>query len=335
MTDAALPSPAEGEGPGLMDQNLRFALLKAIADAAAKEVGNLRADHLTPLLQRYKAEGTTSYKVRVPGVNGTDVLVATVSLAVPKDSIEITDLDAFTAWAEANHPDMVHKEFVPGEPERTIVVPATEDHWDVTLAPKKQAAVMKQLTVAEEGVVDPSTGTVVDGVTSVPGRDPNSFAVTYEGDGRDQLAAAYQAGRLDHIVAGSTLPQIAGQRVIVERRLESVPVAPPADPEPVVVTSLEDAFGEDSAVRYGEEDFDLVEGSSYGRLNGVPLRPGDPGYVDQAARRGEFDQERADAVVAAFGEQARDEYDAAGAESAGFAIGVPDYADDAFDPGSF
>jgi hypothetical protein len=301
MTDAALPSPAEGEGPGLMEQNLRFALLKAIADAAAKEVGNLRADHLTPLLKRYKAEGTTSYKVRVPGQNGTDVLVATISLAVPKDSIEVTDLDAFTKWAEVNHPDMVHKEFVPGEPERTIVVPATEDRWDVTLAPKKQAAVMKQLTVAEEGVVDPSTGTVVEGVTSVPGRDPNSFAVTYEGDGRDQLAAAYQAGRLDHIVAGSTLPQIAGQRVIVERRLESVPVAPPADPEPVVVTSMEDAFGEDSAVRYGEEDlgaefsdgyalpgeeeFDLVDASSYGRLNGAPLRPGDPGYRASPARQ--------------------------------------------------
>lgn len=254
----------------LKDDNLRFVLLKAIADAAAKELGKLRDDHLSPLLERYDEDGTAQFRVRLPG---SDSLVATVSLAVPKDKLEVADEDAWVAWLEANHPAAVDRVVVPGEPEHTITVPATEDHTVTTLDDKKVTAVMKQFKVTKEGVVDTATGSLVDGVRNVAGGKPKSFAVKYEQDGAEQLAGAYRAGDLDAIVDGTSLPAV-GQRPVLERRLEVVrvdsmtvdgrpsfrveqesvvPVAPPVDQAPVAPTSLEEAFGPDARVRYGYE----------------------------------------------------------------------------------
>lgn len=221
-TELDVASDAEAE-PGLKERNLQFVLLKAIADAAAEELGRLRANHLTPLLEQYDANGTTSFKVRLPGPAGQDSLIATVSLGVPKDKLEIADEQAFTDWCAANHPEAVHVETIPGEPERTVVIPATEDRVERTLLSKPVNALFKQLKVTENGIVDPSTGMLVDGVANVPGARPNSFAVNYEPDGREQLAGAYRAGKLDHVVAGTTLPEVAAVRTVVERRLEAAP----------------------------------------------------------------------------------------------------------------
>lgn len=241
-TDVVAVSDEEAAAPaGLKERNLQFVLLKAIADAAAKELGRLRADHLTPLLERYDEDGSTAYKVRLPGATGADSLVATVTLSVPQDALEIADVDAFTAWCEANHPDAVNVETIPGEPERVEVIPATEDRIEKTLVSKEVTTIFKQLKVVEAGIVDPSTGTLVDGVTNVPGSRPKQFAVKYQPDGVEQIVGAYRAGKLDHVIAGTTLPEV-GRRGELERRLEIVRAGEPTD---------------------------LVDASSYGRLNGV------------------------------------------------------------------
>lgn len=265
--------------PALKDRNLRFVVLKAIVDAGTAELGNLREEHLPALLSAYKATEASSFKVRAPGVNGAPgPVVATVSLSVPKSKIEIHDEAEFLDWVQANHPDLV----IPAEPERTVVIPATERCLD----PKAWATLVKHFDEAEEGgIVDKATGAMVDGVIVNPGGDPKSFAVKYEAGAAEQLLASYRAGRLDAVVAGTSLPEVAS-RVVVERHLQ---VAPPSvmgeggmvmpttaavDLDPRDENEPECGCGGRHAVCPAEQAaLDLVDASTPGRLNGVPAAP--------------------------------------------------------------
>lgn len=259
----------------LKDDNLRFVLLKAIADAAAEELGRLRADHLPPLLERYAEDGSASFRVKLPG---SDDLVATVSLSVPKDKIEITDEDEFLTWAELHHAGAVHVEEIPGEPERVEVVPATEPRIERTILPKELTALMKQFKATQEGVVDLATGVLVEGATLVKGAAPKSFSVKYEPDGAELLAGAYRAGKLDDVVAGTTLPPV-GQRPVLERRLEIVP----------------DQMARDAGAQYGAHDSSVVPGDVAADLDLpgdvaaelAPLEDLGPEYSDGYALPGE------------------------------------------------
>lgn len=354
----------------LSTDNLRFVLLKAIADAAAKELGDLRDAHLEPLLERYDDEGTSSYKVKLP--DGT--VVANLALSVPKGAVTVTDDAAFTAWVRANHPDAVEEVFIPGEPEQIITVPATEDRTDYVLKDKKVSALMKQFKATEEGVVDTATGQMVAGAEYKKGAKPKAFAVTYETDGREQLAGAYRAGKLDEIVAGTSLPAV-GQRPVLERRLEVVrlesatvdgrpaftveqetpivrgpsawvadegtsynedePVAPPIDQEPITPTSLEEAFGEqDVAPRYGYE----VVGCPYDDCTGCVLCDPDGDY---SRFEGDGDEEWRQAGMDAANLEPRDlrgeeiVLDAQEEAAAGDDCDQDEGAEDDFDPGDW
>lgn len=205
----------------LKDRNLRFVVLKAIVDAGATELGNLRDEHLPALLAAYRSTEASSFKVRAPGTNGAPgPVVATVSLSVPKPKMEIHDQEEFLDWVQATHPDLVDVELIPAMPEHTIVVPATEERTERRLDPKAWATLVKHFDQAEEGgIVDTATGAMVDGIVVNPGGDPKSFAVKYEAGAADQLLASYRAGRLDEVVAGTSLPEVAS-RVVVERRLQ-------------------------------------------------------------------------------------------------------------------
>lgn len=209
------------------DDNLRFVVLKALADAVTDELAQMRADHLGPLLERYDEEGTKSFSVRLPS---TGALIGALTLPEPKDKYEVTDEAAFTAWFAENHPDAVTVEVIPGEPERTVVVPATPDETITTIDPKHRTAIMKALKSTDDGIVDTVTGSYVQGVKFSPGKRPDKFSVTYEPEGREQLAAAYRAGELDGIVTGTALPPVSG-RIVIEQRLIEPPamtVVPPA-----------------------------------------------------------------------------------------------------------
>lgn len=211
----------------LKESNLRFVLLKAVADAVTEELAQMRAGHLGSLLERYDEEGTKSFSVRLPG-NGA--LIAALTLPEPKDTYEVIDEAAFTTWFAANHPDAVSTEMIPGEPEHTVVVPATRDQTITTINPKNRTAILKALESTDDGqVVDTVTGSFVEGVKFSPGRRPDKFSVRYETNGREQLAGAYRTGELDELVGGTSLPPI--NPVVVERRLEAVQAPDPTEPD--------------------------------------------------------------------------------------------------------
>lgn len=190
----------------LRDRNLRFALLKAVADAINDALAEERADHRDSLLERYDDEGTTSFDVRLP--DGTQV--AKISLAVPKAATTVTDEDALLAWAKVNAPELVETEVIPAQPERTVVMPATDEVVDEFLHPKRVTELLARVKPAPgtDMVVDPDTGVVVDGVTHAPAGRPKSFSVRYSPDGREALAVAYRSGELGHLTAGTVLPDV-------------------------------------------------------------------------------------------------------------------------------
>lgn len=207
----------------LAEDNLRFVLLHAMGDAVKKELGRLREGHTSTLVDVYNDTKGTAYKVTLPG---TDAVVATVTLRVPKSELELVDDDAFLKWAAANHPDMVELEEIPAVPEQ--IIPARPAREVAVLNQKKLTEVSKHFTRGGDGeVVDTTTGVFVDGMRWSTAPPPNQFEVRYEGDGRDRISTAYRAGQLNEVVAGSTLGAITAGPV-VERRLV---MAPPPEPE--------------------------------------------------------------------------------------------------------
>lgn len=191
----------------LRDRNLRFALLKAIADAVAEELANERAGHTADLLERYDDEGTKGFDVKLP--DGTKV--ATITLSVPKaPGVTVDDEEAFKAWCVANMPTAVDVIPMGGSEawDEVIHHPATQPYTLTVLDSTMVAALLKGARyVKGVGVVD-EAGQLIDGVTyQGPGR-PKSFSVRYEDGGREALAEAYRDGEVNHLLGGSTLPQL-------------------------------------------------------------------------------------------------------------------------------
>lgn len=185
----------------LRDRNLRFALLKAVADAINEELTNERTDHTIDLRARYDDEGTTGFDVKLP--DGTKV--AKISLSIPKPSTDVVDEEAFTAWCRDNFPTAVTEHLIPAQP--AVVLPATPARTVHVVDPKLTATLLKDAKVVD-GMVFDQNGTLIDGVEYKPAGAPKSFSVRYESDGRDALAVAYRAGELDHLVAGTALPAL-------------------------------------------------------------------------------------------------------------------------------
>lgn len=189
----------------LKDLNLRIALLKAISDAITEEVANARQAHRDELVERYVDEGTKSFDVRLP--NGTKV--GAISLTVPKAVTEVTDEELLLKWARENAPDLIEEVTIPGV--AAHFVEAVPERTEFALNAKRITELLDRVKPVESAggeVVDPDTGSLVDGVTYTPGGTPKSFSVRYEEDGREALALAYRAGELSHLVGGTPLPAV-------------------------------------------------------------------------------------------------------------------------------
>ena len=191
-------------------QNIRLALLKALTDALADVLAAERTDHLADLSERYSDEGVKSMDVRLPvDVDGERVKVATVTLTIPKDKVEVTDTDELVAWAETAAPWLLRETAIPAQPEQ--VIPATPARTEVGIDPAQLEVFLKAVKPGPAGsVVDPDTGQLVDGMTHTPGSKPRSFSVRYTDDGRTELMRAWRRGDLADVLDGTPLPQIGG-----------------------------------------------------------------------------------------------------------------------------
>lgn len=192
----------------LRDDNLRATLHKVLGDVVADLVKNARQAHLADLTNSYDDTGTKSFDVRLP--NG--VKVATVSLSIPKEKVDVTDPDVLLEHLQnVGYGWLLKIVEHPAVPEH--VVPA-QDAWDEVVINGDRLAewltAVKPVDKTEPGpVVDPDTGEVVPGVTYTPAADPSSYSVRPTPDGRDEVLRAWRGGELDHLTDGSVLPALA------------------------------------------------------------------------------------------------------------------------------
>lgn len=182
--------------PTLKDQNLRFLLMKTLADYAKTETEAARAELMPVLLEHYKETGTKSFTVHIPGAEK----VATFTLAEPKPGHKINQ-EELLRWCEWHRPDLVEE----------IEHPAVAAWTERKLRADVEAVIPKEYNLAVNAYVN-EDGEEVEGITYVPAADPKSYTVTYVGgkDGQARVIQAYRAGELPGITPGKTLPAIGG-----------------------------------------------------------------------------------------------------------------------------
>lgn len=149
-----------------------LAVFKALSDRIKEQDRDVRADAADLLDPGDRKSAVLE--------DGTDV--GTVSMSKPKARVTVTDDRAFLAWVQANAPSEIQS--VVGEAYRK--------------------GLLARVEVTDEGVVDPKTGEIVDGLGSKMG-DP-SISVRQTEDQREAVAAAWRDGRLrkalDRALAG-------------------------------------------------------------------------------------------------------------------------------------
>ncbi|MHA6764796.1 hypothetical protein [Streptacidiphilus sp. PAMC 29251] len=168
----------------LRDLALEEAQLKALSDAVAERLKEIRGSVQAGLDQAQHDSGTRQIAVLLP--DGTPV--ATVTLPEPNPEAKVTDSDALTAWVVANYPTEIQREFV------TTVRGAFANR----LLAEMTAAGVAQVVDKETGVIH-----TVPGVEVRPTRS-RSHRLTFRPAGRELIAEAWQAGHLS--LPGVTAP---------------------------------------------------------------------------------------------------------------------------------
>ncbi|MFE3169294.1 hypothetical protein [Streptomyces sp. NPDC059224] len=164
------------------------ATLKALADAVTDRLKQVRAETQAALDTAEEQTGTRQVAAKLD--DGTPI--ATISLTDPKPEAKVTDAEAFQAWVMEAYPDEIARRFV------AEVRPAFAD---------KVLAEMTAAGVAR--VVDTATGEMHDvpGVEVKATRSRN-HSLRFKPTGRDDIARAWQAGRL--VVPGFSAPLAVG-----------------------------------------------------------------------------------------------------------------------------
>lgn len=176
----------------LKDKNLRFLLMKTLADLVAAEVGDARGDLMDDLLSQFDDLGVKSFTVKIPGAEK----VATFTIAEPKPTTKV-DGGALLDWCLANRPDLT----------RVIEHPAKEAWEEVVLADDALKVLSDELALAGEDFYTPD-GEQVPGLKYLAAGRPKSFTVRYEKGGQDRVIEAWRAGDLAGIEPGRNLPAI-------------------------------------------------------------------------------------------------------------------------------
>lgn len=181
---------------GLKEENLRLATVKAIADAIAGIIAEMREEHFNLLLEQYEADGNKQFSVKLPSGDK----VATITLTEQRRSFEIKDDRAFLRWMQDNRPESVETVTVPPQPELVYE----------SVKPRAIRSLLNRLDWADGHCVDSDTGEIVDGVVYCPAGRPKTFSVRYEADGRERVIDAWRQGELAELLGPDVLPQIGG-----------------------------------------------------------------------------------------------------------------------------
>lgn len=152
------------------------AVLKTLHDAIGEQLKAVRVEVQAAIDEAAETTGVRQVDASLP--DGTRV--AKISLTESKPEARVVDADAFKAWVRANHP---------GEIERRMVT-------EVRAA--FESKILGEMTAA--GVpCDPATGELVPGVEFKATR-ARTHSVRFEKSGRDDVARAWRAGALAHLV---------------------------------------------------------------------------------------------------------------------------------------
>lgn len=167
----------------LKDAATRAAVLTTLYDAIGDQLKEAKAELQAGLKAAKQETGTKQIGASLPD----GVEVAKITLVSPDPAATVVDDEAFTAWVRQHHPDNITRRFV------TEVRPAFVK------------SLLAEMTAAgAPRWCDQETGEVHD----VPGVNLQPRAAyhrtTFDKDGRDRIAAAWQAGEL----TGLALPQI-------------------------------------------------------------------------------------------------------------------------------
>lgn len=167
----------------LKDAATRAAVLATLHEAIGEQLKEAKAELQAGLKAAKLESGTKQIGATLP--DGTEV--AKISLVTPDPAATVVDDDAFVAWVIRHHPDNITRRFV------TEVRPAFVK------------SMLAEMTAAgAPRWCDQETGEVheVPGVKLQP--RAAYHRTTFGKDGRDLIAAAWQAGQL----TGYALPQI-------------------------------------------------------------------------------------------------------------------------------
>lgn len=176
----------------LKDANLKFLLMKTLADLVKSEVDENRAELFPELMEQFEDNGVKSFTIKVPGAEK----VATFTISEPKPATKV-DTAALIQWCEANRPDLL----------TDVEHPPVEAWTQTVLAEGAEAEIMKSCPLVGDKFYD-ENGAEVDGITYIPAGKPKSFTVRYEKGGQERVLQAWRDGDLASIDTGRNLPKI-------------------------------------------------------------------------------------------------------------------------------
>lgn len=176
----------------LKERNLKFLLMKTLADLVKGETDVERAELMDELLEQFEETGNKSFSIKIPGAEK----VATFTIAEPKPSHKV-DTEALLDWCRENRPELVE----------TVHHPAVEAWTETKLRDDVEKVITGEYKLAGTMYVDDDM-VPVDGVEYVPAPTPKSFSVRYEKGGQERVIEAWRSGELGGIAPGKNLPQI-------------------------------------------------------------------------------------------------------------------------------
>ncbi len=166
-----------------LEQLREVAWLEALAAAAVEEAGKRREALRAEAVEEFRTQGFAP-TWRSP--------IGSVTLAVSKDKVDLTNPSAFGQWVEQRYPDAIQH------------IAQVSAGWKETF--------LASLEVEGDKVVDPSTGEIVPGLVFKPGGRPLQLSVRLDPSAKKVLALTAEAG-LKHaaLVAGPSVPVVIAE----------------------------------------------------------------------------------------------------------------------------